>query len=38
MTVSNSVEACEQDTDSNVVKCEESLCVLYFKMHIAKGA
>ena len=35
--VSDSEEVNKQDTDSNVVKCEESFCELYFRMYIAKG-
>ena len=31
--VSDSEEVSDQDTDCNVVECEESICVLYFRMH-----
>ena len=33
--IGSSEEVSDQDTDNNVVECEESFCVLYFKMYIA---
>ena len=37
MKVSESEEISDKDTDSYVVECEESFCVLYCKMYIAKS-
>ena len=30
-------EVIDQDTDSNVVECEESFCMLYFKVYVAES-
>ena len=37
MEVIDLEEVSDQDTDNNAVECQESYCMLYFKMYVAKS-